>query len=90
MENWTQTWMTFLFVMLRERRILVNVRVIDYTVRLSVEQEQRHIEALLGEHIRITPALREIIKRRVLERLNNGVYEEKGRAAVIWWKAPSP
>jgi hypothetical protein len=26
-----------LFVMLRQRGILVNVRVIDYTVRLSVE-----------------------------------------------------
>lgn len=77
-----------LFVMLRERGILVNVRVIDFITRLSVEQEERLIISLLSQHSEITPALREVIKSRVLERLSNGMYEEKSHAAVVWWKTP--
>ena len=76
-----------LFVMLRERGILVNVKVIDNTIRLPVEQEARHIESLLGKHGEITPAQKEVIEETVLERLSNGVYEEKEHAAVVWWKA---
>ena len=77
-----------LFVMLRERGILVNVKVIDFTVRLSAEQEERLVISHLGRHKEVTPALREVIKRSVLERLSNGIYEIKSHAAVVWWRTP--
>ena len=77
-----------LFVMLRDRGVLANVRVIDFITRLSVEQEERLIISLLSQHSEITPALREVIKSRVLERLSNGMYKEKSHAAVVWWKIP--
>jgi len=76
------------FVILRQRGILVNVRVIDFTVRLSVEQEVRLIARLLGKWVEITPALRMIIEKNVLEKSPNGVYEAKNNAVVMWWKVP--
>ena len=77
-----------LFVMLRERGILVNVRVIDFTVRLSAEQEEGLIISHLSRYSEVTPALTEVIIKRVMEKVRNGVYETKNNAAIIWWGAP--
>ncbi|MBC8274723.1 MAG: class I SAM-dependent methyltransferase [Chloroflexi bacterium] len=76
------------FVMLRQRGMLVNVKVIEFTVRLSVEQEVRHVARLLGKHAEITPALGGAIRKGVLEKSRDGMYETESQAAVIWWKAP--
>ena len=71
------------FAILRQRGILVNVKVIDFTRRLSVGQEMRLIGRLLGKHVEITPALRETIETGVLEGSRNGIYEAKSNVAVI-------
>jgi 2-polyprenyl-3-methyl-5-hydroxy-6-metoxy-1,4-benzoquinol methylase len=78
-----------IFIMLRQRGILVNVKVINYTVRVSVEQEVKHIESLLSRYGGITPALRDVIKKRVVEKSLKGVYETESNAAVMWWEAPT-
>lgn len=74
------------FVILRQRGILVNVKVIDYVVRLSVEQEVRLIARLLGKHVKLTPAIIEVIRKSVLGKSRNGVHETRSNAVVMWWK----
>ena len=78
-----------IFVALRERGVLVNVRVIDFTSRVPVELEAKHVEFLLAKHTEITPIFRELIKKRVLERSKGGFYEKKGKAVVMWWRVPA-
>jgi len=78
------------FVILRQRGILVNVRVIDYTTRLSVEQEVRLLTRLLGKHAEMSPPLRRFIRRRVMEKSSDSVYETKNNAVVMWWEVPPP
>ena len=77
------------YVMLRQRGILVNVRAIDFTVRLSVEQEVRIIARLMSKHMKMIPIMEEIIRKRVSERSSNGVYETRSNAVVMWWKPPT-
>ncbi len=77
------------FAILRERGILVNVRVINYTDRRSVEQEERHIASLLGRWTEITPALGKTIREAVLKESRDGMYEGKSHAVVMWWKTPN-
>ncbi len=74
------------FVMLRQREILVNVKVIDYTTKLPVEQEVRLIARLLSKHAEVTPALMELIGKSVLGKSRNGVYETRSNAVVMWWE----
>ena len=76
------------FVILRQRGILVNVKVIDYTVKRTREQEVRLIARLLDKHVELTPTLKMIVEKSVLERSPNGVYEAKNNAVVMWWKVP--
>ena len=76
------------FVILRERGILVNARVMDYTSKRTIEQEVRHIVSLLGRWAEITPIQEGVISKRVTEKSPNGIYETKDNAVVIWWKAP--
>lgn len=76
------------FVMLREREILVDVRVIDYTLRLSTEQEVRLVTRLLGKHAEITPTLTEVIRKAVLGNSGGVPREIKSNAIVMWWQAP--
>jgi 2-polyprenyl-3-methyl-5-hydroxy-6-metoxy-1,4-benzoquinol methylase len=78
-----------LFVMLRQRGILVNVKVIDYTARISVEQEEGHIESLLERYTEITPTQRKNIGKCLLEKARDGIYERKSNAAVVWWQTLS-
>ena len=77
------------FVILRQRGILVNVKVIDYTVRLSMEQELRLIARLLGKYVKLTLAMIEVIGKSVSRNSRNGLYETRNSAAVMWWKVPS-
>jgi Methylase involved in ubiquinone/menaquinone biosynthesis len=76
------------FVMLRQRGILVNVKVIDYTGKRTIEQEVRHIAFLMGRWAEITPIQEGVIRRRVMEKAQSGVCETRSGAVVMWWKAP--
>ena len=77
------------YVILRERGILVNVKVVDLTDKVSVEQEARHIESLMKRYVKMNLAFRERIRKRVLEKSKNGVLRRESHAAVMWWKAPA-
>jgi SAM-dependent methyltransferase len=76
------------FVILRQRGILVNVKVIDYTSKRTIEREVRHIASLVGRWAEITPIQEGVIRRRVAEKSQNGVYEIRSNAVVICWKSP--
>lgn len=76
------------FAMLRQRGVLVNVKVIDFTGRRSMEQETRYISRLLGKYVEVTPDLREKVEKTVFKKLQDGVYETNNNAVVMWWKAP--
>ena len=76
------------FAMLRQRGVLVNVKVIDFTGRRSMEQETRYISRLLGKYVEVTPDLREKVETAVFKKLQDGVYETNNNAVVMWWKAP--
>jgi ubiquinone/menaquinone biosynthesis C-methylase UbiE len=77
------------FVILRQRGILVNVKVVDYAVKLSLEQEVRLIARLVGKWVKMTPPLRRLIAEHVMEKSPNGTYEARRNAVVLWWKVPS-
>ena len=68
---------------------MVNVKVIDYTARMSVEQEESHIEALLDRYTEITSTQRKNIGKRLLEKARDGIYERRSNAAVVWWQTLS-
>ena len=72
---------------MRQRGKLVNVKVIDYTSKRTVEQEVRHIASILGRWAEIAPIQEGVIRKRVMGKSPNGLYETRSNAVVMWWEA---
>jgi len=76
-----------LYNILHQRNILANVRMIDTTMRRSVDSGISMWELNLSKYREPTKEDREIIGEHVLKNSKNGIYERKGKMAVVWWKA---
>lgn len=75
----------FIYLILRQWGRLVNVRVMNYGIERSLEQEVRYIASLIGKYVEVDTQLKEIIEQYVSE---NGLHREKHSAVVIGWRAP--
>jgi cyclopropane fatty-acyl-phospholipid synthase-like methyltransferase len=63
-----------------------NVEIIEYTTERTVESKIQHRKLFYSKFIEVTPEIENIIREFVISRSENGIYREKGKAAVIWWK----
>ena len=75
------------FNILHQRNILANVKMIDTVMRRSVNSGITMWELFLGKYREPTETDMEIIREHVLNNSKNGIYERKGKMAVVWWKA---
>lgn len=64
----------------------MNVRMIDNVMRRSVFSGLRIWELFLAKYRKPTEKDKKIIRGHVEQNSKDGIYERKGKMAVIWWE----
>jgi len=79
----------YIYNILYRMNIPAHVKVIDISMRRSVNSGIRMWELLVGKYRKLTETDRKIIREHVLNNSIEGIYERKSKMAVIWWEAES-
>ena len=64
---------------------LVNVRIVEYTIEKTFEQEVRYIASFIGKYVEVDTHVKEVIEKYVSDRLRD-LDMEKFSAVVMWWQ----
>lgn len=62
---------------------MVNVRIMNYSIERSLEQEVRYIASFIGKYAAVDAHVKEIIEQYISEK---GLSKEKRSAVVMWWR----
>jgi len=77
----------YLFNILHRIGIIANVKIIDTVMRRSVYSGIRMWELFLSKYRTPSEKDRKIIREHVEQNSKDGIYERKGKMAVLWWKS---
>lgn len=77
-----------LYNILYEKGRYASVKMVDYTSVTPVKSWITSREMLFDRYTEVTPEIKRMIREHISERAQDGMYEMKGQAAVMWWKTP--
>ena len=75
----------FAYLILRRWGRLVNVRVMNYSVERSFEQEVRYVASFIGKYVEVDSRMKEEIEQHISLK---GISPERQSAVVMWWESP--
>ena len=75
----------FVYFILRQLGRLVNVRIMEYTIEKTFEQEVRYIASFIGKYVEVDTHVKEVIEKYASDRLRD-LDMEKFSAVVMWWQ----
>jgi len=76
-----------IYSLLYSKGRLPNVSIINYASERSVEDKVRHIKLCFERRIHVTQDMEKMIQEYFEAKSRNGMIQEPGQAAVIWWRA---
>jgi len=76
----------FVYLILRDWKRLVNVKIIKYNTERNLEQEIRYIASFVGKYKVIDKDTQKSIRKFLISKSVNGMFEAQRSAVVMWWK----
>ena len=76
----------FAYLILRELGRLVDVRIMNYSVKRNFEQEVRYVASFMGKYVEVDSRMKETIEQYVSLK---GLSMEMRSAVVMWWEIPA-
>ncbi|WP_319559381.1 class I SAM-dependent methyltransferase [Marispirochaeta sp.] len=77
-----------IFNLLRSRKRIPNVGIIEYTSRRLLENKVRHRSLCFQRYAELSEEMEDMIRNYYTKRSRDGYVEETSKAAIIWWKKP--
>nr|QNO46722.1 ribosomal RNA small subunit methyltransferase A [Methanosarcinales archaeon ANME-2c ERB4] len=75
----------FAYLILRRWGRLVNVRVMNYSMERSFEQEVRYAASFIGKYVKVDSRMKDEIEQYISLK---GISPEQQSAVVLWWERP--